>query len=94
MKEYEYLELFVVPRIRRQILELPRHSASTDLLFVGPDDEIEDTARTLIYKPDVHCTISSRTRAATPASALTIPRSADFNSSSSANSYSEDTPDE
>jgi hypothetical protein len=93
-KEYDYLDLIAVPRVRRQTPVLPQRSASTDLLFVEPDDEISDTAGTLIYKPDVHRTKSSRAHAATPASASTIPRSSDSDSSSGFNSDSEDTPEE
>ena len=93
-KDYDYLDLLVVLRIRRQTPVLPQCSTSTDLLFVGHDDEIEDTAGTLIYKPDVHQNISSEVHAATPASTSTILRSVDFDSSSSFNSDSEDTPDE
>jgi hypothetical protein len=93
-KEYDYLELIVVPRVRRQTPVLPQHSASTDLLFVGHDDEISDTACSLIYKPDVHRTKPSRAHAATPAFASTIPRSSDSDSSSGFNFDSEDTPEE
>ena len=74
MKEYNYLYLLEVPRIRRQTPVLPQRSDSTDLLFVGHDDEIEDTAGTLIYKPDDHPASSSRGHAATPTSTSTIPR--------------------
>jgi hypothetical protein len=51
-KEYDHLELFEVPRIQRQTPVLHERSASTDLLFVEPDDDLEDTAGTFIYKPD------------------------------------------
>ena len=88
-KDYDYLDLLDVPRIRRQTPVLPQRSASTDLLFVGPDDEIEDTTGTLIYNPNVHRNISSEVHAATPASAPIIPRSTDSDSSSSFNSDSE-----
>ena len=91
---YDYLDLLIVPRIRRQTPMLPQRLASTDLLFVGLDDVTEDTTRTLIYKPDDHRTSSSGARAATPASASTIPHSADSVSSSSFNSDSGDAPEE
>nr|XP_045086317.1 uncharacterized protein LOC123494495 [Aegilops tauschii subsp. strangulata] len=66
----------------------PQRSASTDLLFVEPDDEFEDTAGTLIYKPDAPRTVCSEAHAATPASDSTIPYSANSDLSSSANSDS------
>ena len=89
------LELFEVPRIRRQTPVLPQRSASTDLLFVEPDDDLEDTAGTFIYKPDSPRNATSEAdpeaHAATPASASTIVCST---SPSSANSDSEDSSDE
>jgi hypothetical protein len=94
MKEYNYLELLVVPRIRRQTPLLPQRSASTNLLFVRHDDEIADTAGTLIYKPDDHHAKSSSAHIATPAFASTIPRSSDSDSSSGFNSDSKDSPEE
>ena len=94
MKDYDYLDLLAVPRIRRQTPVLPGRSASIDLLFVGHDDEIEDTAGTLIYKPDARPDSSSRAHASTPASASTIPRSVDSDSSSGFNSDSEDLAEE
>ena len=48
-KDYEYLVLLAVPRVRRQTPELPQHSPSTDMLFVDHGDEIKDTAGTCIY---------------------------------------------
>ena len=86
------MDLLVVPRIRRQTPMLRDRSASTDLLFVGLDDEIEDISGTLVYKPDAHPAKSSKAHAATPTSALTIPHSLDSDSSSGFNSYSEDSP--
>jgi hypothetical protein len=50
-KDHDYLNMFEVPRIRRQTPVLPQRSASTDLLFVEPGDEIEDTIGSLVYKP-------------------------------------------
>ena len=50
-KEYDYLELFEVSWIRRQTPVLSQCSATTNLLFVEPDDVLEDTAGTFIYKP-------------------------------------------
>ena len=52
MKEYNYLYLLAITRIRRQTPVLPDCSASTDLLFVVNDAEIADTVGILIYKPD------------------------------------------
>jgi hypothetical protein len=85
-KEYDYLELFEVPRIRRQTPVLPQRSTSTDLLFVEPDDELEDTAGTFIYKPDEpraatpEADPEAHAATPTPASASTIARSASSNS--------------
>ena len=82
--------MFEVPRIRRQTPVLPQHFDSTDLLFVEPDDEIEDTVGTIIYKPAAP---SSPADEADPAhsarSALTIPASDSANSSSSKESSDE-----
>jgi hypothetical protein len=94
-KYYDYLEMFEVPRIRRQTPVLPQCSASTDLLFVEPDDVLEDTTCTLIFKPDAPRAATpeadSKAHAASPttASASTIARSASPNSSSSVDSSDE-----
>ena len=94
-KEYDYLELLEVPRIRRQTPVLPQCSASTDLLFVEQDDDLEDTAGTFIYKPDAPRATTSEAdpeaHAPTLASASNITRSA---LPSSVNSDSEDYSDE
>ena len=79
-KEYDYLDLLAVPSIERRTPVLPQHSDSTDLLFVNHDDEIVDTVGTRIYKLNVHHSKSSEAKAATPASASTIPHSFDSGS--------------
>ena len=94
LKDYDYLDLLAVPHIRRQTPALPNRSTSTNMLFVRHDDEIADTAGTLIYKPDVHRSTSSRAHAATHDFASTIPHSLDCDSSSGFNSDSEDSPTE
>ena len=73
MKDYNYLDSLAIPRIQRQTSMLPQRSASTDPLFVKHDDEIADTAGTLIFKPDDHRAKSSSAHAETPASSTTIP---------------------
>src|SRR5215216_6776218 len=88
-KEYDYLELFEVPCNRRQTPVLPQCSASTDLLFVEPDDILEDIAGTLIFKPDAPSSATpeanpeAKAASPNPASASTIARSASPNSSNS-----------
>ena len=83
--EYDYLKFFEVPCIQMQTPVLPRHSDSTDLLFVEPDDEIEDTVGALIFKPDAprstpEAAPEARAMSPAPASASTIPCSVSSNS--------------
>ena len=76
---------------------LHERSTSTDLLFVEPDDDLEDTAGTFIYKPDAprnatpEADPEPHAASPTPTSASTIARSVLPNSSSS---DSEDSSDE
>ena len=76
---------------------LHERSASTDLLFVEPDDDLEDTAGTFIYKPDApraatpEADPEAHVVSPTPDLASTIARSA---SSNSLSSDSEDSSDE
>ena len=86
--------MFEVPHFRRQTPVLPQWSGSTDLPFVEPDVEIEDTACTMIFKPDAprstpEAAPEAHARSPAHASATTTPCSVSPNNSSTKGSLDE-----